>query len=163
MNEIEVINILKRYSNKKKESIQSECGKMREKLDQNNSEYGHFLGSVILQNILRVVLRISNIKFYWKTTTKPKSCHWKISLVNKAEKSLNYHRKTKNIQKPDLVVLLAFRPSMVKDYLIAKLNTYLNQMLLSIKQWSIVYLIYSPQRRIQNIVKHLDERFSKNT
>ena len=162
MNEIEVINILKRYSNKKKESIQSECGKMREKLDQNNSEYGHFLGSVILQNIFRVVLRISNIKFYWKTT-KPKSCHWKISLVNKAEKSLNYHRKTQNIQKPYLVVLLAFRPSMVKENLIAKLNTYLNQMLLSIKQWSIVYLIYSPQRRIQNPVKHLDERFSKNT
>ena len=162
MNEIEVINILKRYSNKKKESIQSECGKMREKLDQNNSEYGHFLGSVILQNIFRVVLRISNIKFYWKTT-KPKSCHWKISLVNIAEKSLNYHRKTKNIQKPHLVVLLAFRPSMVKDYLIAKLNTYLNQLLLSIKQWSILYLIYSPQRRIQNQVKHLDERFSKNT
>ena len=136
---------------------------MPEKSGQNNSEYGHFLRSVILQNILRVVLRISNINFYSKTTTKPKNCHWKISLVNKAEKSLNYHRKTKNIQKPYLVVLLAFRPSMVKENLIAKLNTYLNQMLLSIKQWSIVYLIYSPQRRIQNPVKHLDERFSKNT
>ena len=35
--------------------IQSECGKIRENADQNNSEYGLFFYTVLMSNILRVM------------------------------------------------------------------------------------------------------------